>query len=211
MVKKLAVFIILSCIILYSNSCTKDAYYPDVCFKSEILPIFLTNCTTAGCHNGKDKTKGIDLTNYEGIVSKIYPKMPSLSEVYEKISSGEMPPSGYPALSEKQINLVKAWIKMGAPNSTDCGISCDSSVHSFSKGVKPILDLHCVGCHGDKVSKGGFNFSTYEGVTTVKTSRLLSAIKHETGTLPMPEGAPALSECQINTIQNWVNSGIPND
>lgn len=211
MLKKLISLGILACIVFYSNSCTKDAYYPEVCFQSDILPIFLTNCATSGCHNSKDKSKRLDMSNYDGILKSVKPHLPLFSEAYTKISSGEMPPDGYPALSEKQINLVKAWINMGAPNSSGCGVSCDTAIHTFTKGVKPILDIYCKGCHGDKVAKGGLNYSTYEGVTAIKNSRLLSAIKHEAGFLPMPEGAPALSDCQISVIEKWINAGELND
>jgi len=211
MLKKSVGILIIICTLLYSNSCTKDAYYPDVCFQNDILPIFLTKCATSGCHNSKDHAKRIDLTNYDGIMRHVSPHYPAFSSAYTQISSGEMPPEGYSDLTEKEINLVKAWINMGATNSSACSAPCDTTIHTFSGGVQPILDMYCKGCHGDQVAKGGINFSSYAGVNSIKSSRLLGSIKHLTGVLPMPEGASALSECQINTIEKWVNEGSLNN
>ncbi|MFY8185634.1 MAG: hypothetical protein ACOVLD_06160, partial [Bacteroidia bacterium] len=53
------------------TTCTKDVYVPNTCFKEDILPIFVSNCTMSGCHNSIDKKEGYDLSNYDGIMTGV--------------------------------------------------------------------------------------------------------------------------------------------
>ena len=50
------------------TGCTWDKVEPDVCFESEVLPIFVTYCSTPGCHNSIDREEDYDLTSYAGIM-----------------------------------------------------------------------------------------------------------------------------------------------
>ncbi|MEY4928153.1 MAG: hypothetical protein RI894_2591, partial [Bacteroidota bacterium] len=65
-------FMLLIAAIVVTTSCKKE--YVDaektVCFDSEVLPIFQSNCTQSACHNATDKKAGYSLTNYAGITKK---------------------------------------------------------------------------------------------------------------------------------------------
>jgi hypothetical protein len=86
-------------------------------YSSEIQSIFNANCTS--CHGGSHST-GLDLRSYEeattgsnsGLV--IIELDHSSSELWKKINSGSMPPSG--SLTSDQINLIETWINEGALN-----------------------------------------------------------------------------------------------
>jgi hypothetical protein len=41
--------------------------------------------------------------------------------------------------------------------------------------------------------------------------KLVGAITHAAGFLPMPQSAPKLSDCNINKIKDWVNRGALNN
>ena len=69
-----------------SITCTRE-YVEDlrgVCFDSDVLPIFQSNCTQSGCHNSQDRKEGYDLTSYESIVSRgIVPGDYKASKIYK--------------------------------------------------------------------------------------------------------------------------------
>jgi hypothetical protein len=88
---------------------------------------------------------------------------------------------------------------------------CDTTDVSFSATVKPILDQYCAtaGCH-NVANAGNYNFTTYNGVLAAKT-RLVGAVKWETGYSQMPQGGSKLSDCQIGQISAWVTEGAKNN
>ena len=90
--------------------------------------------------------------------------------------------------------------------------TCESNNMTFATNIKPILQNFCFGCHGNGLSQNGISFDTYAGVKSVADNgKLVGAISHASGFLAMPQSAPKLSECNINKIKNWVNSGALNN
>lgn len=127
-------------IFILFSTCAKDVYTPDACFSEDVLPIFVSNCTMAGCHNATDKEEGYDLTNYAGIMQGIKPNHPMQSEIYLTIrgSNPSMPQSPYGKLSRKDFNTIKTWIVNGAPNSSNCR-SCDTVNFTYSGRISNIM------------------------------------------------------------------------
>jgi hypothetical protein len=205
---KLTCIIILTSILL--STCTKDVYNPDVCFQENVLPIFVSNCTSGGCHVSGGGAAGYDLSNYDGIMKGIKPKHPLRSEIYKVISGKNATmPVGY-RLNRKEIAYIEMWIKMGSPNSANCQ-NCDTSNFSYSNRVKPLIDKWCVSCHSVGNPGGGYDLSSYSGlVVSVTNNRLLGSLKYSPGFSPMPPNS-GLSSCDINAIEKWVNAGYPNN
>jgi len=56
---------------IYMSSCTYDVATPNVCFQQDVLPIFVSKCANAGCHNPIDFKEKLDFTNYEGIMKEV--------------------------------------------------------------------------------------------------------------------------------------------
>jgi hypothetical protein len=194
-------------------SCTYDKLQPDVCFESEVLPVFVTYCSTSGCHNGSDLTAGYDLTNYNGIMQGIRPKSVAGSELLSAMTGGgeeSMPPRSYPQPSSDQIATIKAWVKSGAANTTNCNAAtCDTSgVATYAAVVEPILQTYCVGCHSGGSPSGNVdlaNFATLQQYALAGT--IMGTITNASGYRPMPPNGSLLPACDIAKIKQWVNAG----
>jgi len=88
---------------------------------------------------------------------------------------------------------------------------CDTSfVPSYATRVQPILNDYCVGCHSSNNATAGIALDNFNSSKN-NSNKLIPAITHPTS-LPnskkMPPGGK-LKECDIVTIQRWVNSGFP--
>ncbi len=115
--------IYISVIITFLNSCshsTEDiSLYDMICFESDILPIFQTNCAVSGCHDGN--AEELRFIDYHSIMNSITPNDPKDSKAYEAVTDTWdefMPPSPRPPLSKEQRTLLYLWIEQGATNST---------------------------------------------------------------------------------------------
>ncbi len=195
------------------SSCTNEYLQDvnDVCFESDVLPIFISNCTQSGCHNSTDKERGYDLSSYESIISRgIEAGNYKNSEVYQSlVSIAERMPYEKDPLSDKQISTIALWIEQGAENTTCTNnTTCDTSSVTFSQTVMPILENYCVGCHSGAAPSGSIGLENYTGVlVTVNDGSLLGSIKHLSGFTAMPQNADALSSCEIAKIERWINDG----
>jgi len=189
-----------------------DAKAPTVCFESEVLPIFQTNCAKSGCHDAASHKEGYVLDNYKHITAEgIVPYQPHESELYQVIIEGEMPPKGNPKLTNEQVTLIRRWIRQGALNTRNCS-TCDTSQYTYSSTITTIMDINCTGCHSAGNASGGIDLSNYTGVKIVALDgRLVGAVTHAPGYSPMPMGAPMLSDCNITQIEKWVAAGAPNN
>ena len=189
-----------------------------LCFERDILPIFISNCAKAGCHNEASAQDGYVFTSWQKITSKkFFPGDASETELFEKITEDDpdkiMPPPPNAPLTAQQIALIKQWINMGAPNSTNCSSGgCDSTRYAFAADIQPILNTNCKGCHNSTLASGGFSYENHAGVVTaVNSGRFLGAIKHQAGFTAMPQGGNQLSDCQIMKIERWIAGGMPNN
>ena len=187
-----------------------------VCFESEILPIFQTNCAKSGCHDAASHQDGYVFDSYANIVRKdVRPFNAAGSKVYKVLFEDDddrMPPPPNPPLTNEQKALIGRWINEGAKNTTNCGLSCDATQFKFAANIQPILQNHCVGCHSGGSPAGGVNLSTYQGVRPYALNgRLVNVITHAPGFPPMPMGSAKLSDCKISQIRSWVQAGAQNN
>ncbi len=84
--------------------------------------------------------------------------------------------------------------------------NCDTANMTYSTHVKPILQNECTSCHAASNASGGIILDTYNGAKIVaENGKLIGAISHANGFIPMPLGRSKLSNCNINTISAWVN------
>jgi hypothetical protein len=195
---------------LFLTNCTSEVATPNICFKEDILPLFVSNCTQSGCHNGIDKEEDLDLSNYEGIMKSIKANHPYQSESWTQINSGEMPPSPYHKFTKYEKNQIKHWIKSGSPNSSNCR-TCDSTF-TYKARIEPILNKWCVGCHSASDAGGGYDLSSYDKtILAIPYSKLEGSILHSAGFSAMPKNAGSLSDCDITAIKNWLAAGHPNN
>lgn len=209
------IFSLFSAIIFF-NGCGKNKVVPDVCFKKNILPIFVSKCSTTGCHDGGSKRGRGNYSNYEGIMTGIVPYHPLQSEIYTNCrgKNPSMPPRQNPQLTSTELEYIKYWIHTGAQNSTDCGSSvCDTIDNSFSGKVLPIINTWCVGCHSTSNAGGGFDLSSYNGIKNAASTsnKLMGSLNQLSGFSAMPKGTSKLSDCDIRSIQKWIDAGMLNN
>ena len=107
------------------NSCKYDEvlpFEPDpgiiISFNEDIIPIFETKCTSAGCHNGSGQSPDLrSSVAYDNLVTGGYVniEVPEQSLLYLWMSevNGPMPPLGANATDNA---LVLQWIEQGAIN-----------------------------------------------------------------------------------------------
>lgn len=195
---------------VYISSCTYDVATPNICFQQDVLPIFVTKCANAGCHNPIDFEEKLDFTTYEGIMKEVKAGKPFDSEAYTEIASGSMPPSSHTQLTKLEKTIIKNWIKSGAPNSSNCN-NCDTT-YSYAARIQPLMNKWCVGCHSTNNAGGGHDLSNYNGIkNSISSGRFIGSIQHTAGYSAMPKSASKLSDCDINAITKWVNAGAPNN
>ncbi len=189
------------------------------CFKTEVLPIFLQNCTNSGCHNSTDKAEGYDFTHYDGILQGLKPYDPEDSKIYKyinKTDEDKMPPDPYPPLTSEQKLIIYEWIAAGAKNDPNCDtiqtVDCDTTAVSYSQDLVPILNQYCINCHTTSSPSGGVALDNYSSVKTVADNgRLYGSIARLPGYVPMPYGQGPLDSCIVIKFDAWIKAGAPNN
>lgn len=188
-----------------------------ICFETEVLPLFQSNCAMSGCHGNGSHEEGVTLDSYSGIVQgdNIVPGKLHSSEAFESMignSEEMMPPPPRTAMSEAQLTIIATWIMQGAENTTGCGDNCDTALYTFSGAIQPMIQQYCLGCHNSTSTGGGINLSTYSGVyTQAMNGKLYGSVAHSSGFVAMPQNAAQLSECRLTQISKWINEGAPNN
>lgn len=102
------------------NPCHPDTVY----FKRDILPLLLSSCAYAGCHDAASAMDGVILDSYANVITTadVKPGNPNGSDLYEVLVEDDedkrMPRPPFPRLSNEQIATVRKWILQGAKNLT---------------------------------------------------------------------------------------------
>ena len=93
------------------------------------------------------------------------------------------------------------------------GSNCDTTTVTYSTTIRGILNGYgCLGCHSGSSPSGSINLETHTSVkATADIGKLFGAISHASGFSPMPQGAPKMSQCDINKIKAWIDRGSPNN
>ncbi len=194
-----------------------------VYFDTDILPILQGNCALSGCHDQASAQHELVLTSYSGLLAHddlIVPYEPDESELFEKITEDNadkrMPPPPNAPLLRDQISLIEKWILQGAMNNScdnsSTGNECDTSIVSFAGDIMPILNTNCVTCHSGSNLNGGVNLSNHAGVSQVaRSGKLSGVVGWKTGFIMMPLGGNQLPECNVSTIDAWINQGAMNN
>ncbi|HLP32382.1 MAG TPA: hypothetical protein VK202_02855 [Bacteroidia bacterium] len=196
-----------------------------ICFEEEVLPVLRSNCASAsGCHSTENPQKGIILDSYANIIASgtVKPFDPASSELYEVLIEDDIDdrmPLDAPPLSQDKIALIYNWIAQGAQN-PPCTTPCDTVNVTFSNQVTKVLNGNCMGnCHAGTNPTSGFSLAGYDSVKVwVNNGRLLKSINHEDSlnVTPMPYSPPGsaktkLNECNIRTLEIWIENGALNN
>ncbi|HTD65716.1 MAG TPA: PSD1 and planctomycete cytochrome C domain-containing protein [Candidatus Limnocylindria bacterium] len=90
----------------------------------------------------------------------------------------------------------------------------------FSREVRPLLEQHCLKCHGPEKQKGGLRLDTKEGAFTpadsgekaivpghANESRLIKLVSSKDDDERMPTKGEPLSVAQIDLLKRWIEAG----
>lgn len=81
---------------------------------------------------------------------------------------------------------------------------------SYSDFIKPLLAKRCVTCHNSMLPSGNVNLETHARLKVyIEDGRFSGSIRHLPGFNPMPQGDSKLSDCDLEKIENWIDSGYP--
>jgi uncharacterized membrane protein len=187
-----------------------------VCFQSEILPLFQSNCAKAGCHDAITHEKDLVLDSYANILKrKIVPGNADASKIYKVLfetGKNKMPAAPNADLTPVQKALIGKWINEGAKNTVNCNSTCDSTQFKYGANISAIMGTYCTGCHSGAAPSGNIDLSNYNGIKLqVTNARLVGAVTHAVGYFPMPKSGGKLSDCQITQIKKWIEAGALNN
>ena len=83
----------------------------------------------------------------------------------------------------------------------------------FARDIQPILQTHCVGCHGPQKALAQLRLDERASALTMiqpgnaKASRLLQRVLGEGSEARMPKGGESLKSEQIKLLRRWINEG----
>lgn len=88
---------------------------------------------------------------------------------------------------------------------------CDTTGITYTNGAAAIINASCAtaGCHNTG-TMSTFAMGNYtEAFAAVGFGRIIGAINHQAGFLPMPypEGTAKLDQCDIDKLTAWINAG----
>ena len=181
------------------------------CFQRDVLPVLLSSCGIAGCHDQTSHKEGYNVSTYATVMSNLVKSgSPSTSKLYSVISrspSSEnfMPPKPYTALSSAVKDSIYAWIKDGASNDV-CVATCDTvGVITYSKQIATLVAKNCNVCHSGANASKGILLDSYAGIKTyLDNGKLLAAVKGTS--IQMPPGY-ILAKCEIRELELWKLNG----
>ncbi|MCF8381318.1 MAG: hypothetical protein K9H49_17225 [Bacteroidales bacterium] len=222
------------------NSCKHDSNIidelPEICFESQVLPIFQNSCALSGCHDEASAVHDVILSNYNSIVKTVVPGKPDESMTYKSItdfrSDDFMPPDN--ALPMASRTIIRVWIEQGAKNTTcpEIIIPIDTIPDPedtatwvnpracFERDILPILLGSCgiSGCHDAITAEGERIFTDYaHTMNDVEAGNPDESDLYEKITesdpndiMPPPPYSP-LPKAQTDSIYNWILSGALNE
>jgi hypothetical protein len=180
------------------------------CFSRDILPILVSSCGMAGCHDAVSHKSDKIFVSYSTTMRSVSPGNPGGSPLYEVITttSGEdrMPPSPKPRLTQVQIDSIYKWISYGARDEL-CGEVCDTiNPVTYSGAISSTIQASCLGCHSGATPSGAISLTSYSNVQTIASNGSLMNALNGNGVPKMPP-AGSLSACKIRQFQIWIVNG----
>lgn len=184
--------------------------------QQKALLVLTTKCST--CHNSENPSGGVDVMNVDQLLASgaVVPNEPSLSPLFQAISSGSMPPSK--PLAQEDIVAISDWISSYTNSPPPVALPPGTAVPlaaNYNSISKNILQTKCLRCHSSANSAGGVSFSTYASTsnTVQKTLPLNSGLYTSVAVRnTMPQGAGgSLSAEEKKAIFDWITAGGANN
>ena len=110
------------------------------------------------------------------------------------------------------VNLIVSCSKDETTTPPVSTNECTGVTSTYTNDVASIFNSSCAtsGCHSAASKANGIDLSNYNSAKNVAlSSKLLQAIKHESGATPMPNGQAKLSPDKIKKVTCWIQNGTP--
>jgi hypothetical protein len=93
------------------------------------------------------------------------------------------------------------------------GNNCDTTNITFATSVISLLQNNCQSCHSNSNAATYGNNLKLQNYSDVyaKRANILSSIKQNGATSPMPKGGAKMKDCIIREFEIWINNGAPNN
>lgn len=124
-------------------------------------------------------------------------------------------------MSQKLIKIILVFLSVALgscyydkeevlyPGSVNCTVVATSK---FSIDVLPLLNNQCNNCHGGSSPSAGIALTTHTQVMSyVNNGSLMGSINHTSGYSAMPKNSGKMSNCEIQKIQLWIDTGAINN
>jgi hypothetical protein len=94
--------------------------------------------------------------------------------------------------------------------------SCDTTNVTYSATIGPLISQRCLpACHSATTyaaAGGNVNLDGYNNVKIFAgNGRLLGAVTHSQGYVPMPNDNSTLTACQVAYFRVWIRAGFANN
>ncbi|MGB8853350.1 MAG: PSD1 and planctomycete cytochrome C domain-containing protein [Pirellulales bacterium] len=194
-------------------------------FERDVQPFLTAKC--GRCHGEKARKADLDVVSFAGIMRGgesgpvIAAGKPHDSAVYEKTSTGEMPPDGENMLSDEELAILDRWIAGGAKSAAKTAAAVAApSQHD----VLPIFLLHCTKCHGRYRQDGKLDLRSYASlmrggksgpvIVPGKPDESLLVQRIAAGEMPPNKQLVAVSvkpveSGELEQVRTWIAAGAP--
>lgn len=165
------------------------------------VSVVLTRNRCNVCHKAGNKT-GVELDTYQAATSGY--KITQFA-----VESGSMPKGGLPPVSDRDRQVLNAWINQGLPKDSETPIpKVGEKVIPVDEVIPPVDQLdfaamkrvlftpYCTGCHQ--------NFNAYEKVNSRADDISMQFLLGE-----MPQGGIKLPKEVEEAFDAWVKNGMP--
>ncbi len=94
---------------------------------------------------------------------------------------------------------------------------CDTADVKYSDQVTYIISNKCFDCHSNSTAPISGSNQSWEGYANISaylstgSTTFISSINHVAGYTPMPKDRPKLTDCEIRTLEIWIQNGYPNN
>jgi mono/diheme cytochrome c family protein len=198
-------------------------------FETDVQPILRAHCSR--CHAPTPHKAHLDLTNREGTFRGgesgpvVVPGKVEESPLYEVVHEKRMPPDKQGRLSESEIEIIRRWIKTGAPSIATQRRSPQTNVAAVTQhDIIPLMLRHCSACHGASRQEAGLRLTSRaamlkggkSGPSLVpgRPDQSLMLKKIRSGQMPpfaqwMKVGVKPMGTADIERLAQWIAAGAP--
>jgi hypothetical protein len=101
--------------------------------------------------------------------------------------------------------LLQSCAKDNVSMYSKSGSACSDTI-SFSATIQPLINQNCAtsGCHDAATQASGYDFTNH-GTIAAHANLMISAMRWESGVVPMPFGGEQLPDSLIQKFSCWID------